>query len=335
MSPKVLGPALAVLTYPGHPRLLVDVSTSDDAGVFQLTDELALVQTVDFLTPIVNDPRMFGRIAAANALSDVYAMGGRPLTALCVACYPRDLEAEGLALITAGAREAADEADTVIVGGHTVMDPELKFGLAVTGIVHPRHIVTNSGARESDLLLLTKELGTGIVSTALKRRRATPAAEQRIVESMCRLNRYACEAMEPFAIAGATDVTGFGLLGHGLELARASSVSLELWASAIPVFADAVVLARDRANLTRGDVTNRAYAEGHVAVDAAIPEELIRVFYDPQTSGGLLIAVPRERATELLERIHAGGDAAARIIGRVGRGPVRIVVAPDASHEPS
>ena len=269
MSPIVLGQALAFLPPQHDPRLLVDTSTADDAGVYQLTEEIALVQTVDFFTPIVDDPYTFGRIAAANSLSDVYAMGGRPLTALNIACYPDKLDPEGLGLILRGGQERATAAGVVVVGGHTVMDKELKYGMAVTGVVHPNKIITNAAAKPGDHLVLTKPLGTGILATACKRGKGTPALLERMAETMWTLNDVAGQAMGEHGAHAATDITGCGLIGHAWEMAHGSQVTIRLYASQVPVFEEALVFAK-RGYLTQGDVSNRAYTRDAVSVDAGV-----------------------------------------------------------------
>jgi selenide,water dikinase len=313
---------------PQHdPRVLVDTSTADDAGVYKLTDEIALVQTVDFFTPIVDDPYMYGRIAAANALSDVYAMGGRPLTALNIVCYPEKLDPEGLGLILSGGQERATAAGVAVVGGHTVMDKELKYGMAVTGVVHPDKIVTNAAAQPGDQLVLTKPLGTGILATAFKGKKGTPELQERVAESMWTLNDIAAEAMQQYGAHAATDITGCGLLGHAWEMSHGSKTNLRLKAAAVPMFEEALYFAK-RGYLTRGDVSNREYTRGQVRVDRGVASEMVQVLYDPQTSGGLLIALPASQAKALVEALHARGVTAAAIIGEVEEGPGEITVIP-------
>ncbi|GIX49140.1 MAG: selenide, water dikinase [Candidatus Tectimicrobiota bacterium] len=327
MSPAVLGQALASLPPQHDPRVLVGTSTADDAGVYRLSDELALVQTVDFFTPIVDDPYTYGRIAAANALSDVYAMGAKPLTALNIVCYPEKLDPEGLALILQGGQERATAAGVAVIGGHTVTDKELKYGMAVTGIVHPERVVTNAGARPGDWLVLTKPLGTGILTTAFKAGKGTPELVARVAESMWTLNDVAAEAMLAHGVHAATDITGNGLLGHAWEMARASGVRLRLRATAIPVFEEALYFAR-RGYLTRGDVSNREYTQGHVQLDPRLSPEQVRVLFDPQTSGGLLIALPPAQAEALVATLQARGVSAAAVVGEVEAGPAELVVLP-------
>src|SRR6266540_1264700 len=327
MSPTVLGQALALLPPQHDPNLLVDISTADDAGVYKLTDEIALVQTVDFFTPIVDDPYTFGRIAAANSLSDIYAMGGRPLTALNIACYPDKLDPEGLGLILRGGQERAAAAGMVVIGGHTVMDKELKYGMAVTGVVHPNKIVTNAAAQPGDLLVLTKPIGTGILATALKRGKGTPELLERMAEIMWTLNDVAGQAMVEHGAHAATDITGFGFIGHAWEMAHGSKVNIRVHAAQVPVFEEALVFAK-RGYLTQGDVSNREYTRGAVTLDKGVSSEMVQVMFDPQTSGGLLIALPSSQASALVDVLHAHGVGSAVIIGEVEAGDGTITVAP-------
>jgi selenide,water dikinase len=325
MSPTVLGQALAHLPVQTDPRLLVDISTADDAGVFKLTDDIALVQTVDFFTPIVDDPYTYGRIAAANSLSDVYAMGGRPLTALNIACYPEKLDPEGLGLILKGGQERAAAAGVTVVGGHTVMDDELKYGMAVTGVIHPEKIITNANAQPGDHLVLTKRLGTGILSTAFKARKGSGDLQERVAEGMWTLNDVAGQSMLHYDTHAATDITGFGLLGHAWEMARGSQVDMQLTASAVPMFDEVLQFAK-RGYLTKGDVSNRAYTGNQVVLDSGISREMGRVLFDPQTSGGLLMSLPPTQASELVKELRQS-DVTAEVIGEVvtGAGTIKVV----------
>jgi len=327
MSPTVLGQALAMLQPHHDPNVLVDTSTADDAGVYKLTDDIALVQTVDFFTPIVDDPYLFGRIAAANSLSDVYAMGGKPLTALNIVCYPDKLDPEGLGLILQGGQERAIAAGAVVVGGHTVVDKELKYGMAVTGIVHPDKILTNAAAQPGDQLALTKPVGTGILATALKRGKGTPELLERMAETMWTLNDIAAAAMVQHGAHAATDITGYGLLGHAWEMSHGSKVNVRLHAAAVPVFEEALVFAK-RGYLTQADVSNREYTRGYITFDRGIAPEMAQVLFDPQTSGGLLIAVPAAQATALVDTLHKRGVHVASIIGEVEPGNGMITVVP-------
>jgi selenide,water dikinase len=298
-------------------RVLVDYRTADDAGVYKLDDERALVQTVDFFTPIVDDAFTYGQIAAANALSDVYAMGGRPLTALAIAAFPKDLDPSLLGRIFAGGLETLQRAGVSLLGGHTVQDQEIKFGYAVTGEIHPQRIWMNAGARPGDVLFLTKPLGTGIIATALKADRVSASIVNAAVESMARLNRAASEALVSLpqgAVHACTDITGFGLIGHGSEMAVASGVTLELETASVPLLAGALELAA--ANIPGGGRTNAQHFGPEVQVSPGVSNDLLVVLHDPQTSGGLLASVDpahADAAEALLQQV----DPATRRVGRV------------------
>jgi selenide,water dikinase len=306
---------LSGITLPADSRVLVDFRTADDAGVYQLDDRTALVQTVDFFTPIVDDPFEFGSIAAANALSDVYAMGGTPITALAVAALPRTgLPADDVRAIFQGGLQTLRDAGVALLGGHTVQDVEVKFGYAVTGLVEPGRQWTNAGARPGDVLILTKPLGTGIIATAIKHDRADPETVRRAVASMRALNRSAADVLRgaPGGIVHAcTDVTGFALLGHACELATASAVRVRLRAAAIPVLEGA----RDLALRYRPGGT--ASNEGHFAAFVSIAPEVDAIgraiLYDPQTSGGLLASVSAPAAEAVVAAMRAAGVPAAAI----------------------
>jgi selenide,water dikinase len=315
LGPADLAGILARLPRVSHPDLLVGIETSDDAGVFRLAPDLALVSTVDFFTPIVDDPTTFGSIAAANALSDVYAMGGRPLTVLNIACFPQSgLPMEILGEILAGGAAKAAEAGALVVGGHTVADDEIKYGMAVTGVVHPDRITRNAGARPGDRLVLTKALGTGIVTTAAKHDRAPADVLAAAIDSMTTLNAAAADVAAQFEVHACTDVTGFSLLGHGYEMASASTVTLRLEASALPLLPGARDLAA-LGEITGGCKRNRRYLADKVRLAATVPADLIEVAFDPQTSGGLLIAVPEAQAVALRDALRARGIAGAAIVG--------------------
>lgn len=290
--------------------MLVDHTTGDDAGVFRLDERTALVQTVDFFTPVVDDPRAFGAIAAANALSDVYAMGGRPLTALSIAAFPEaGFPDEWAAEIVRGGAEKLAEAGCVLLGGHSVRDPEIKFGYAVTGLVDPDRLLTNAGGREGQELVLTKPLGTGVVATALKAGQAPDDAVAAATLQMAALNRRASEAALAHGVTGVTDITGFGLLGHAAAIARESRLTLEIEASALPVLPGALELApRFQAG---GLKANRREFEPRVDYRGAPGEALLALLYDPQTSGGLLLLVPAAEVNGLLAELPT-----ARCVGR-------------------
>jgi selenide,water dikinase len=276
-------------------NVLVGFDTADDAGVYQLSPECALVQTVDFFTPIVDDAYTFGAIAAANALSDVYAMGGKPISALSILAWPAKGDLDELTEILKGGAEKIQEAGCALLGGHSVSDNEVKFGYAVTGLIHPDRIKTNAGARPGDALVFTKRLGTGVISTALKQGIAKDADVEAAAQSMLQLNREACEAMLAFDVHGCTDVTGFGLIGHSREMALASKVTMEIDARAVQFLPGAVEYARQGA-IPGGLKNNREFASSCVEGSSEFDDLL----YDPQTSGGLLIALP-ERDAALLE----------------------------------
>jgi selenide, water dikinase len=309
------------LPIPRDPRVLVGLDTSDDAGVYRLTDEIALVQTVDFFTPIVDDPFTFGQVAASNALSDVYAMGARPLTAMNLVAFPiKTLSPTLLREILLGGLSKTTEAGVALMGGHTVEDPELKYGLSVTGIVHPEEILSNAGARPGDRLVLTKPIGTGIISTALKGGMASEEATRRMVECMVSLNSKASEKMRLFGAHGCTDITGFGFLGHALEMATASQVGMVIHSERIPCLQGALEYA-GLGLLPAGAHSNRSFFSCKVEVDPAVPALRVDLLYDPQTSGGLLIALPPGREDALVEALRNEGIVEASVVGEVLGGP--------------
>jgi len=286
-----------------HPDLLVGFNKADDAGVFRLDERTALVQTVDFFPPIVDDPYFFGQIAAANALSDVYAMGGRPLTALNIVGFPLGtMPPDVLSEILRGGNEKVQEAGAVIVGGHSIKDKELKYGLAITGIIDPKRIVTNAGAQPGDMLFLTKALGTGIITTGIKRNVVSADLAQLVIKQMAALNRTAAELMVQYDVHAATDITGFGLLGHAMEMAEASGISLRFFADALPVLPDAERLAAEGVN-PGGAHDNRSWLQSRVSVAPDVRKSLEQVLYDPQTSGGLLIAIPSHRVSAFAQAL--------------------------------
>ncbi len=301
------------------------VGTEDDAGVYQLSDDTAIVQTVDFFTPIVDDPYDFGAIAAANALSDIYAMGAKPLTALNLVAFPKDGPLEVLGEIIRGGAEKAQEAGVVIIGGHSIDDKEPKYGMAVTGIAHPAKLALKSGARPGDALVLTKPLGTGIISTAIKVGRAPANMIATATGNMKTLNMAASAAMVEIGVRGATDITGFGLLGHLHEMLHRSSVSVKLFLSQIPVIEGVAALAKF--SIPGGTRTNLQYVNDKVNWAAGISEEEKLILADAQTSGGLLIAVAQEKLGALLAGLAARGVATKAVIGEVTSGePGRIYI---------
>ena len=298
------------------------LDTSDDAGVYQLNDEIALVQTVDFFTPIVDDPFTFGQIAVANALSDVYAMGGTPLTGMNLVAFPiKTLSPSILKDILLGGLSKMKEAGVALVGGHSIEDPEIKYGLAVTGVVHPNKILTNAKARAGDKLVLTKPLGTGIISTALKAGMASGEAIRKSVESMGTLNRTASEWMKKFGAHACTDITGFGFSGHALEMATASQVGMVLQATAVSVFPEAMEYAK-LGLIPGGAYSNRDFFSCRVEMDPSVPPLLADIFYDPQTSGGLLISLPSGEAEEWVATLKKEKDVWPCIVGEIVKEPV-------------
>ncbi len=305
--------------------MLVGPETWDDAGVFRLSPTRALVQTIDFITPVVNDPFDYGRIAAANALSDVYAMGGTPLTALSVVCYPERGDMKVLGEILRGGADTLARAGVALLGGHTVRDPEMKFGFAVTGEVHPKRIVTNAAAKRGDVLVLTKPLGVGILATALKRRLLPDADLVRLTAQLAMLNRGAAAALVAARASAATDVTGFGLLGHALNVARASKKTLRFWSGAVPVLPRVLEFARAGV-APAGLHSNLAYALPYVTFDEGVPEPLRMAVADPQTSGGLLIAVSPRRVAAMmrgLKRAKVEGAVIGEVLAK-GRTPIEV-----------
>lgn len=312
-----------------NPRVLVGIDTADDAGVYQLTEEIAIVQTLDFITPIVDDPYAFGAIAAANSLSDLYAMGATPLTALNIVGYPSaEVEPSLIAEILRGGYDKLAQAGVAVIGGHTVDDPSLKYGVAATGVVHPQKIVTNANAQPGDWLILTKPLGTGIINQGIKTDKSPPSAVTAALESMLMLNDQAAQAMKEVGVNACTDVTGFGLLGHLREMLVASGVAAKLFASRIPVLEGALDLAAQKV-FPGGARSNRRFVEPFVHYDEAISEPMKVLLCDPQTSGGLLISVSADKAEVLLERLWAYQVTKASVIGEVlpnGKGEVWISV---------
>ena len=326
LSPAVLDKVLGKLARQQDANVLVGFDFADDAGVYQISPDTALVQTVDFFTPIVDDPHIFGQIAATNSLSDVYAMGGRPLTALALVCFPDKGDLEVLEQILAGGLSKMMEAGCTIVGGHSIRDEETKFGYSVTGLINPKRVLANKGARPGDRLLLTKALGTGVISTAIKKGTAHPEWIDAAVHSMTTLNKTAAEVITNYVgtpeavtrtwdVHALTDVTGFGLIGHAREMARASDVSLRIHAALLPVLPGALECVR--ANYIPGGLkANRGFAECVVQYDEVIPDDLKTLLFDPQTAGGLLIAVAAQHASDLLRALEEAG-VPTRDIGEV------------------
>jgi selenide, water dikinase len=327
LGPEDLKQALQALpSSPRNRKVLVGPETWDDAGVYRISPRLALVQTVDFITPVVNDPYDYGRIAAANSLSDVYAMGGLPTAALSIVCFPEGGDLEILRRMLRGGGEALREAGVALLGGHSVRDREIKFGFAVTGEVHPKRVISNAGAKRGDLLLLTKPLGTGILATALKRRLLSDRSLREMTRSMMELNRAAAEAMREERASAATDITGFGLIGHALNIARSSARTLRIWSRSVPLLKGAVEFA-SQGVVPGGLAANAAYAERETRYDPGVPAPLRSVLVDPQTSGGLLIAIAPSRADALMRRLTRARTRATVIGEVVGRGRPGVEVA--------
>ena len=322
MGPEDLDQILRELPLPDDPKVLVGLQTSDDAGVYQLNDEVALVQTVDFFTPIVDDPFTFGQVAVANALSDVYAMGGTPLTGMNLVAFPiKTLSPSILKEILLGGLSKMKEAQVALVGGHSIEDPEIKYGLAVTGLIHPKRVLTNAKAKAGDKLVLTKALGTGIIATALKGEMASEEAVRRMTESMVTLNRIASEWMIKFGAHACTDITGFSFIGHALEMATASQVGLVIQSKAVPIFPEAMEYAK-LGLIPGGAHANRQFFSCKVEAHSNIPDLLVDILYDPQTSGGLLISLPSGEAEKLVAALKKEGHIYSCVVGDVVEEPL-------------
>lgn len=300
LAPGDLAQVLSKLPKQNSENVIVGFENSDDAGVFRLSDDIALVQTVDFFTPVADDPEMYGRIAAINSLNDVYAMGGRPISALSIVCYPQKGDWEILGEILAGGQKAMNEAGVVVIGGHSVDDKEMKFGYAVTGVIDPNKVVTNAGAKPGDVLILTKPIGTGAINTAVKRGNASRETEAAAIAAMTTSAESASKAMRSVGANACTDVTGFGLLGHAYELAKASDVTLSVESKAVPLLPDVLELI-SQGMLTRGDKNNRVYVGETVRIAKDVSGVMQSALFDPQTAGGLLISLPQASAERFLE----------------------------------
>lgn len=312
LSPSDLAQVLGSLpAQPFSEDVLVGYDLADDAGVFRLRDDVALVQTVDFFTPVSDDPETYGRVAAINALNDVYAMGGKPLTALAIVCYPQKEDMEVLALILRGGQLAMNEAGVFVLGGHSIDDAEIKFGYAVTGIVHPSHVVTNAGAQPNDVLILTKPIGTGAIATGIKNGVASVESVEAAMKAMTTSASAPSIAMQKAGASACTDVTGFGLLGHAYEMARASNVCLKIDAASVPLLPNVLELI-SQGMLTRGDRNNRKYVGNTVEFANSVSPHMQSALFDPQTAGGLLISISPAGAEDLRKEIDS-----AVIIGTV------------------
>lgn len=305
LAPHDLAQVLSELpTQPYNENVIVGYDTADDAGVFRLRDDVALVQTVDFFTPVADDPEVYGQVAAINALNDIYAMGGKPLTALAIVCYPQKEDLSVLGKILRGGQAAMNEAGVHILGGHSIDDAEIKFGYAVTGIIDPTRVVTNAGARPGDVLVLTKPIGTGAICTGVKHGVARAETVEAAIREMTRSAAVASEAMQRIGAHACTDVTGFGLLGHAYEMARASDVCLKIDSASVPLLPDVLELI-GQGMLTRGDKNNRVYVGETVNIASNVSSEMQSTLFDPQTAGGLLISLERSKAEELTKAIKA------------------------------
>ena len=306
---------------------MVGFDTADDAGVYLLRDDLAIVQTVDFFTPIVDDPYDYGRISALNSINDVWAMAGTPLTALAITCFPKKgVDPAILGEIMRGGLETLNKYGVTLIGGHSVDSEQIMFGYAVTGVIDPSKIATNSGARAGDVIILTKPIGTGVISTGIKFGKASPETVALSVETMLTPGRHAAEAMREFEVKGATDVTGFALLGHAWEMARASKVTIEINADAVPALPGALELAA-AGMLTSGNKTNREYVGEDVKIDDSVDENLVKLLFDPQTAGGMLISVTPDRSQALLKRLeeqYSRASIVARVV-EAGEQALRVV----------
>jgi len=311
---------------PNDPNLIVGYETADDAGVYRLRDDLAIVQTLDFFTPIVDDPYDYGRIAALNSINDVWAMAGTPITAMAITCFPKKgVDPAILTAIMRGGLETLNKYGVTLVGGHSVDNSQIMFGYSVTGVIHPNKVAKNSGAKVGDLLILTKPIGTGVISTGIKFGEVSHVVTSGSVNTMLTPGKHAAEAMRDFNVKGATDVTGFALLGHAWEMARASKVTLEIRAEEVPLLAGALELAAFGL-VTSGDKTNREYLGSDISINSKVDANVLKLLFDPQTAGGMLISVPQAWADQLLQRLR-GNYPRAAIIGRVvKRGSSSIVV---------
>jgi len=328
MGPGELQSVLKDLKQRHHPDLLVGLARSDDAAVYRINDELAIVETVDFFPPIVDDPYAYGAIAAANAMSDIYAMGGRVIFALNVAGFPREFPGELIAEIFRGGADKVAEAGGVVAGGHTVVDAEPKYGLCVTGLIHPKKIFVKGGLRPGDRLFLSKPLGTGVIATAAKADACAPPVLEGAVQSMLRLNRAAAEVAQEVGVQGATDITGFGLLGHAVEMIEASGIGIELRSAALPILNGALPLAQ-KGHFSGGMKRNRRHVEAtlgaRLVLEPGLPDYLVSLLFESETSGGLLFSVPASRAGGVMPRFKERGEPCWEV-GAVTAGPgIRVV----------
>jgi selenide, water dikinase len=315
-SPNLLSETLENINWMKNENVLVGFEGKDDAGIYKLNDDLALIQTTDFFTPVVDDPYVFGQIAAANSMSDVYAMGGIPISALNILAFPQNEDLTIVKDIIKGGHDKAKEAGCVIIGGHTVDIPTILYGLAVTGTINPKNIKGNNNAKPGDKLILTKQLGTGILNNAIKYSNLNNNIYLLLINSMTRLNKTAAELMVKYGANSCTDITGFGLAGHSFQLALASKIVLRIFTKKIPVLEGAIEAIRNNL-LTRCDKSNREYTKDYVKYSDEVISEIDHICYDPQTSGGLLISIEQNKSDKLLDDIRKSGDEYAEIIGHV------------------
>lgn len=315
IGPDILAQVLCHLPKNYDENLIVGLDTSDDAAVYKINENLALIQTLDFFTPVVDDPYVFGQIAAANSLSDVYAMGGEPKLAMNIVCFPNCLDPSVLVEILKGGYDKVKEAGAILVGGHTVEDDEPKYGLSVAGFVHPDKVLTNSNAKPGDVLVITKPLGLGIINTAIKGGIADKISYDEAVKVMSTLNKFGKEVLEKVKVNSVTDITGFGLLGHALEMAESSEVTIKIYHKEIPLISNTLEYAR-MGLVPQGAYNNRGYIGDNVKFNNQIPEEMEDVLFDPQTSGGLLISVPKKEVDQLFKAL-ANNPISYSIIGEV------------------
>lgn len=302
LAPGDLAQVLSRLPKQNNANVIVGFDTADDAGVFRLSADTALVQTVDFFTPVADDPFVYGQVAAINALSDVYAMGGTPISALSIVCYPQKGDWDILGEILAGGQAAMNADNVVVIGGHSVDDQEMKFGYAVTGVIHPDQVITNAGAKPGEILILTKAIGTGAINTAVKKGVARAETVDAAIIAMTTSAASASKIMRELGASGCTDVTGFGLLGHAYELAKASNVTLELESENVPLLPDVIELI-SQGMLTRGDVNNRVYVGETVRISTTVSSEMRSALFDPQTAGGLLISISADKADKFIDLV--------------------------------
>jgi len=311
LAPSDLAQVLSKLPPQSSENVIVGFDKSDDAGVFRLSDDVALVQTLDFFTPVADDPEVYGQVAAINSMNDVYAMGGTPLTAMSIVCYPQKGDWDVLGQILAGGQKAMNAEGVVVVGGHSVDDKEMKFGYSITGIIHPKKVITNAGAKAGDVLILTKPIGTGAINTAVKKGVATRETEAAAIKAMTTSAAEASKVMQKVGANACTDVTGFGLLGHAFEMAKASDITLNIDSTAVPLLPDVLKLIA-QGMVTRGDKNNRVYVGETVRIDESVSPEMQSALFDPQTAGGLLISMQEASADAFLDKLK---DAV--VIGRV------------------